>query len=66
MIDASAKPQSGILYGNIMHIGNSDQCMEIHTLEGSEKIQGKYCTALFQPHPKYGNNLDFMVTKRQL
>ncbi|XP_019874197.2 nose resistant to fluoxetine protein 6 [Aethina tumida] len=40
MLDATAKPQSGLLYGNVMHLGNYDECLSIS--EG--EVQGKYCT----------------------
>ncbi|CAH0561133.1 unnamed protein product [Brassicogethes aeneus] len=39
MIDAWAKPQAGILNGNLYHMGNFDQCLNI-----TGKISGKYCT----------------------
>nr|XP_015834703.1 PREDICTED: nose resistant to fluoxetine protein 6-like isoform X2 [Tribolium castaneum] len=44
MLDASAKPQAGIFMGNIMHVGNYDECL---------RIPGKYCSALFQAHPEF-------------
>lgn len=56
MLDATAKPQTGILSGNIMHIGNYDECLNVTQIyENRTKIQGKYCTLLWgEQSPKQG------------
>lgn len=51
MIDACAKPQAGILLGNVMHVGNFDECLGVQEKE----IQGKYCTTLVKPHPEFAS-----------
>lgn len=58
-----AKPQAGILFGNIMHIGNYDECLEVYETVQNEEIRGRYCTVPIGPHPKYGTFLDFSVKK---
>ncbi|CAH0560085.1 unnamed protein product [Brassicogethes aeneus] len=45
MLDASAKVQPGVFYGNIQNMGNFDQCLNI-----SGEISGKYCTIEFKPN----------------
>lgn len=53
MIDATAKVQAGILYGNIMHVGNYDECLAI---DNKQHVKGKYCTAPFiSDHNMYAN-----------
>ncbi|KAJ3657729.1 hypothetical protein Zmor_009513 [Zophobas morio] len=61
MLDATAKPQAGILLGNIMHVGNYDECLEIDQKVKTNRIQGKYCTAFFGAHPKYGAGLSKLL-----
>lgn len=43
MIDATAKPQAGILYGNILHVGNYDECIKVEKFVNGTRILGKYC-----------------------
>ncbi|KAJ8922593.1 hypothetical protein NQ315_007623 [Exocentrus adspersus] len=45
MLDATAKIQSGILVGNMMHVGNFDECLSIDTAINNSQINGQYCTA---------------------
>ena len=59
MIDAWAKPQTGILSGNVMHIGNYDECLGIHTVQNGTKIQGKYCSTFIEPTDK--DLVEYMV-----
>ncbi|XP_068082949.1 nose resistant to fluoxetine protein 6 [Anabrus simplex] len=42
MLDASGKPGSGLLHGNLRHLGDFDQCMATH---------GQYCLARLLPTP---------------
>ncbi|XP_050405941.2 nose resistant to fluoxetine protein 6 [Patella vulgata] len=43
-IDASGKPQRGILKGNLVFMGNYDECTEIdHLVAGDHRIEGGYC-----------------------
>lgn len=56
-----AKPQAGILFGNIMHIGNYDECVEILKTLENEEIRGRYCTVPVISHPKYGSFFNFSV-----
>jgi hypothetical protein len=62
MLDATAKPQAGILLGNIMHVGNYDECLEVDEDLFGMKIQGKYCTAVLQAHPTYGEDFAKLLT----
>ncbi|XP_060531734.1 nose resistant to fluoxetine protein 6-like [Cylas formicarius] len=48
MLDATAKPQTGLATGNVLHIGNYDECLVVdHVHNASLRISGKYCTAPF-------------------
>ncbi|XP_018573256.1 uncharacterized protein LOC108912502 [Anoplophora glabripennis] len=47
MFDATAKIQSGILEGNMMHLGNFDECLKVDVLANETQINGQYCTAFF-------------------
>ena len=52
-----------------MHVGNYDECLEIDQKVKTNRIQGKYCTAFFGAHPKYGAGLsklldELMVTTK--
>jgi hypothetical protein len=62
VLDATAKPQAGILLGNIMHVGNYDECLEVDEDLFGMKIQGKYCTAVLQAHPTYGEDFAKLLT----
>lgn len=61
MLDATAKLQSGVLYGNVMHLGNFDECLEISKKLENNTIKGQYCTAQYTAHEKYGEYLDNLV-----
>ncbi|EDW38986.1 GL13843 [Drosophila persimilis] len=44
MIDAWGSIPSGLLYGNIVHLGNFDECIKIsNEITSSHSINGKYC-----------------------
>lgn len=58
MIDASAKPPSGMLYGNHFVPGNFDQCLNIKEIKNESVIQGKYCTVLITPSTVYSNDFN--------
>lgn len=62
MVDAWAKPQTGILTGNSMHLGNFDECISIDFRSNdSQNIRGQYCSAFVQPNDPY--LVDILVTK---
>lgn len=48
MLDSTAKLQSGILYGNVLHMGNYDECLEVKEEVNDTSISGKYCSVLFK------------------
>lgn len=52
MWDAWAKPQTGILTGNSMHLGNYDECLSVVKAETANEtaIYGQYCSIFIQPH----------------
>lgn len=44
MADACGKPQSGILAGNLIELGNFDQCIAVaHSRSPGDKFEGQYC-----------------------
>lgn len=48
MYDASSKYPDGILYGNTRHLGNFDECYNLHVnirreQNGYSEITGRYC-----------------------
>lgn len=44
MFDASSKIPNGILQGNLVDLGNYDQCLSIsHEIPDDHTIKGKYC-----------------------
>ncbi|XP_017110942.1 nose resistant to fluoxetine protein 6 [Drosophila elegans] len=46
MIDSWGTLPSGILYGNLIDLGNFDECLGIeHSVTTSHSVQGKYCLA---------------------
>lgn len=50
MLDATAKPQTGLLSLNIFHFGDYDECLSIHEVKPDlGVIEGKYCTAVLVP-----------------
>lgn len=57
MLDATAKLQSGILYGNIMHMGNYDECLDIKEEVNDTLISGKYCSVMFKESSNNTNSL---------
>lgn len=61
MIDATAKPPSGMLYGNYFLTGNFDQCINIREDKNDTIIQGKYCTVLLTPSSKFPNEFSFIL-----
>ncbi|XP_044749794.1 uncharacterized protein LOC123310390 [Coccinella septempunctata] len=48
MMDATAKLPAGVLFGNILSLGNYEECTEIHHYDGNLKtdIKGQYCSAV--------------------
>ncbi|XP_060531731.1 O-acyltransferase like protein-like isoform X2 [Cylas formicarius] len=54
MLDASAKPQTGLLTGNIYQFGNFDECIAIKADRGKYgTIAGQYCTVFLVPSQNY-------------
>lgn len=49
MLDATAKPQAGLLYGNIMQVGHYDECMNVYAIANETHVKGKYCTVPYKP-----------------
>nr|XP_022912575.1 nose resistant to fluoxetine protein 6-like isoform X1 [Onthophagus taurus] len=49
MVDSWAKPQMGLLTGNIMHIGNYDECLE-------DDVDGQYCSVIIKPTVSNSSN----------
>lgn len=42
--DAFGKLQSGILSGNLISLGNFDECLSVrHTVRPNDQFQGQYC-----------------------
>lgn len=53
VLDATSKPQSGILFGNIMHVGNFDECLKIEKFVNGDRILGKYCQVQYNANFNY-------------
>lgn len=47
MIDSWGTLPSGLLYGNVIGLGNYDECLGINKELSNSKIKGKYCLAKF-------------------
>ncbi|XP_069691621.1 nose resistant to fluoxetine protein 6-like [Periplaneta americana] len=43
MVDASSKLQSGLLQGNVFHLGNYDECLDVEVNEQWGSFVGQYC-----------------------
>lgn len=57
VIDSSAKLQTGFMRGNIMLIGNYDECLNIYEDKGDDGIiEGQYCTVALTPAKNVSNN----------
>lgn len=61
VIDASAKPPSGIMYGNHFVAGNFDECINIWEVKNETTIQGKYCSVVLTPSAKFPTDLTLML-----
>lgn len=49
MIDSWGTFPSGILYGNVIDLGNFDECLGIdHAVTSTHNVQGKYCLSKLQ------------------
>ncbi|EDV46714.1 nose resistant to fluoxetine protein 6 [Drosophila erecta] len=52
MIDSWGTLPSGILYGNLIDLGNFDECLGIdHSVTSAHNVQGKYCLSKLQLAP---------------
>ncbi|GJQ86256.1 hypothetical protein Trydic_g8955 [Trypoxylus dichotomus] len=60
MWDAWAKPQTGILTGNSMHLGNFDECLSVNYRGNTTEIQGQYCSVFINPNND--DLIDFLIT----
>lgn len=49
VIDSWAKPQTGLMSGNVMHFGNYDECLALPLNPDKTGIIPKYCTLLVEP-----------------
>ncbi|XP_055952756.1 nose resistant to fluoxetine protein 6-like [Argiope bruennichi] len=51
MLDASAKPPSGVLDGTLTDFGDYDQCLAVEKLDNKKKVQftGQYCVVEAAP-----------------
>ncbi|VEN59111.1 unnamed protein product [Callosobruchus maculatus] len=64
VLDATAKPQTGLLEGNIVEVGNMDECMRIRATVDNETIKGKYCSTVANRLKRYKLTLpDNMMVK---
>lgn len=64
VIDASAKLQSGLLYGNIYQVGNYDQCLNINKNPPNKSdnlVRGQYCTVMLFPTINSTTELSFLL-----
>ncbi|KAH8421520.1 hypothetical protein KR009_010927, partial [Drosophila setifemur] len=58
MIDSWGSLPSGILNGNLIDMGNFDECLGIdHAVSTSHSVQGKYCFARFELAPSISSYL---------
>lgn len=65
MYDSAAKLPTGLLAGNINHLGNFDQCLSVHSAPSTDDtatadpdaVRGKYCLAYMQPIVPSGGHL---------
>ncbi|XP_016936646.3 nose resistant to fluoxetine protein 6 [Drosophila suzukii] len=58
MIDSWGSLPSGILYGNLIDLGNFDECLGIdHFVNSSHSVQGQYCLARFPLAPSISSYL---------
>ncbi|EDW56172.1 GM22968 [Drosophila sechellia] len=58
MIDSWGTFPSGILYGNLIDLGNFDECLGIdHAVTATHNIQGKYCLSKLQLAPSISTYL---------
>ncbi|XP_039496877.1 nose resistant to fluoxetine protein 6-like isoform X2 [Drosophila santomea] len=54
MIDSWGTLPSGILYGNLVDLGNFDECLGIdHAETSTHSVQGKYCLSKLQVAPSF-------------
>ncbi|XP_016949370.1 nose resistant to fluoxetine protein 6 [Drosophila biarmipes] len=58
MIDSWGSLPSGILYGNLVDLGNFDECLGIdHSVASNHSVQGKYCLTRFPLAPSISHYL---------
>ncbi|XP_017055197.1 nose resistant to fluoxetine protein 6 [Drosophila ficusphila] len=61
MIDSWGSLPSGILTGNLIDLGNYDECMGVdHAVTTSHSIRGKYCLARFRLAPSISPYLSLL------
>jgi hypothetical protein len=46
MLDSSTKVPDGVLYGNLYHLGNFDECVGVVSSQATDgvRFQGQYCS----------------------
>jgi hypothetical protein len=49
VLDASSKPNSGILSANVYHFGSYEQCLAINEYVKGDAIKAQYCNVFIQP-----------------
>ncbi|KAF5284592.1 hypothetical protein FQR65_LT02418 [Abscondita terminalis] len=51
MLDATGKLESGVLEGNIMMMGNYEECLKINESVNGSSIKGQFCVTFITPTP---------------
>ncbi|XP_069691598.1 nose resistant to fluoxetine protein 6-like [Periplaneta americana] len=64
MLDSTSKLQSGLLQGNIVELGNFDECLEVDVHEEWGSFVGQHCSTIFKfsspKIDKFVGNLGFL------
>ncbi|CAN7994084.1 unnamed protein product [Ixodes hexagonus] len=64
MVDASARPASGLLYGTTGSYGDYDECMSVRHSAAAGGFSGKYCTLFFNLPPGFVSKIALMMQKQ--
>ncbi|KAF5285095.1 hypothetical protein FQA39_LY16784 [Lamprigera yunnana] len=59
MFDANGKMESGLLRGNVRHLGSFDECISVNEDFGNITLIGKYCLANLIFNDKNGSKTEF-------
>ena len=64
VFDASAKSVDGLLYLNMFHLGNFDECYDIAKATTAGLVYGKYClgTMTLQSKPSLNTVCSYIFT----